>query len=269
MPIKKCECCNTEFMARLTKIRTCSLACRNRLISREKAKRHIRPKQCVVCGTGFAVGGSEWDRTTCSKSCQYQLTASKTTRSLSRTCLTCGSEFTAKASQVNSVEGGGSYCSISCRNDRNSEKTSRPCQQCGKTFSTPPSHVHVKTCSSECGYKLYSGPARYGYRGITELIEANGVKKSRRTRYGSSYHYVARRAAEEQATPPWANQDKIRKICEATAALQAAAGIKYHVDHIVPLRGKTVCGLHCEANLQALPALDNIVKGHRKWPDMW
>ena len=256
-------------MARLTKIRTCSTVCRNRLISQEKAKRHIKSKQCVVCGTGFEVGGSEWDRTTCSKSCQYQLTASKTTRSLSRNCLTCGCEFTTKASAVNGQENGGSYCSAACRNNRNLEKTSRPCEQCGKTFSSSPCNSHVKTCSLECGYKLYSGPARYGYRGISELVVVDGVKKSRRTRYGAVFHNTARRIAEEQATPPWANQDKIRKICEATAALQAATGIKYHVDHIVPLRGKTVCGLHCEANLQALPALDNIVKGHRKWPDMW
>lgn len=32
---------------------------------------------------------------------------------------------------------------------------------------------------------------------------------------------------------------------------------------------KKVCGLHCEANLRALPAVDNISKGNRHWPDMW
>lgn len=269
MPIKKCECCNTEFMARLTRIRTCSLVCRNRLISQEKAQRHIKSKQCVVCGTGFEVGGSEWNRTTCSKSCQYQLTASKTTRSLSRTCLTCGSEFIAKASQVNAFENGGAYCSKKCMHERNKSATTRPCGYCGTLFSRPPSQSHIKTCSSECGYKLYSGPVRYGYRGSTELVVVDGVKRSRRTRLAAVEHMLRRRVAEERATPSWANQDEIRKICEETAALQAATGVKYHVDHIVPLRGKTVCGLHCEANLQALPALENISKGHRKWPDMW
>lgn len=71
-----------------------------------------------------------------------------------------------------------------------------------------------------------------------------------------------RRAARVLATPPWADQKAIVAIYERALAL----GL--HVDHIVPLRSKIVCGLHCEANLQLLPPTENNKKSNRHWPDM-
>lgn len=51
--------------------------------------------------------------------------------------------------------------------------------------------------------------------------------------------------------------------------MTAETGIQHQVDHIVPLRHPLVCGLHCEANLQVIPALDNQRKSNRIWPNMW
>ena len=65
-----------------------------------------------------------------------------------------------------------------------------------------------------------------------------------------------RRAAKLQRTPPWADLEAITEVY-----VNCPDG--YHVDHIVPLQGKTVSGLHISRNLQYLPAEENLQKGNR------
>ena len=94
------------------------------------------------------------------------------------------------------------------------------------------------------------------------------MEKWRRANPGAAAANAARwRAALVQATPAWANQKKIAEFYETADGLSMLTGEWYHVDHIVPLQGKTVRGLHCEANLQVLPEVENIRKGNRHWPD--
>ena len=65
-----------------------------------------------------------------------------------------------------------------------------------------------------------------------------------------------RKALKLSRVPSWADLDKIKDIYD-----KCPKG--YHVDHIVPLQGTLVSGLHVEYNLQYLPAKENLVKGNK------
>lgn len=68
-----------------------------------------------------------------------------------------------------------------------------------------------------------------------------------------AYRASCYRARKRNQCPKWANLDKIKEIY-----LNCPKG--YHVDHVIPLKGKLVSGLHTESNLQYLPAIENIRK---------
>lgn len=71
-----------------------------------------------------------------------------------------------------------------------------------------------------------------------------------------SYHASLRKARILRATPEWVDLEELKKI-------YADCPPAHHVDHIVPLMGDGVRGLHVPWNLQYLPALENLKKGNR------
>ena len=75
-----------------------------------------------------------------------------------------------------------------------------------------------------------------------------------------------RQKAVLQATPSWANPDRIEHVYVQCALLTETTDTPHEVDHIIPLQGKTVCDLHCEANLQILTAVENRQKWN-KWSE--
>src|SRR6185369_7907728 len=92
--------------------------------------------------------------------------------------------------------------------------------------------------------------------------------RRRRKHYEQNSHRykaqsVARRDFTKRATPAWANSEAINAFYLEAARRTAQSGEKHHVDHIIPLRGKNVCGLHVETNLQVLLASENMAKHNR------
>ena len=74
---------------------------------------------------------------------------------------------------------------------------------------------------------------------------------------------MRRVASKRRATPKWANRERMVEFYKEAERLTAETGISHHVDHIYPLQGKVVCGLHCEANLNVITQFENIQKLNR------
>lgn len=69
------------------------------------------------------------------------------------------------------------------------------------------------------------------------------------------------RATAMGALPSWSDLKAIEVIYAEAAVL----GLE--VDHVIPLRGQMVCGLHVEGNLRMLTKLENQQKGNRYVPE--
>jgi hypothetical protein len=79
--------------------------------------------------------------------------------------------------------------------------------------------------------------------------------------------YTARyRAAQDKRTPKWLTEKdykKIEQIYIKARKLEQKTGIQHHVDHIIPMRGKLVSGLHVPANLRVVTAKENLSKNNQ------
>ena len=82
----------------------------------------------------------------------------------------------------------------------------------------------------------------------------NGIARDTRREYEAT-----RSARKLDRTPTWSNLSRIKEIYK-----NCPKG--YHVDHIIPLQGELVSGLHVEYNLQYLTAEDNLKKSNKFIP---
>lgn len=119
-------------------------------------------------------------------------------------------------------------------------------------------------CLCDCGNSitLNGKQIRSGHTKSCGCIrkERTALQGKINTKHGQSrtkgyrrYHSRLREITESRQTPKWADRSKIREIY-----VNRPDGC--HVDHIIPLRGKKVSGLHVENNLQYLPIAENMKK---------
>ena len=90
-----------------------------------------------------------------------------------------------------------------------------------------------------------------------KYYEANSAKYIERARFRESL-------LNKLQKPSWYSSKLVNKIYKECKELNKIAGfIKYHVDHIIPLQGKNVSGLHVQGNLQIILASVNQSKSNK------
>jgi hypothetical protein len=109
----------------------------------------------------------------------------------------------------------------------------------------------------------------YGQKAVKAWLERNPDYQSNFYKANKERYIAAsarRRAAQDSATPSWLTAiDKamIQEMYDVSEARYIQTGIKHHVDHIVPINGKGVAGMHVPWNLQVITAHENLSKGWR------
>lgn len=90
------------------------------------------------------------------------------------------------------------------------------------------------------------------------------VRKWRQRNPSKHLQNVVKREADKlKATPSWAIEFFIEEAYMLAVLRSKSTGIKHHVDHVIPLRSRIVCGLHAHTNLRVIPAEENIRKSNK------
>ena len=77
---------------------------------------------------------------------------------------------------------------------------------------------------------------------------------------------MTRDAGKKDRTPSWLTEDQlwmIDEIYDLASIRTEISGISWHVDHVIPLNGKKVSGLHVPWNLMVITAKENQIKGNK------
>lgn len=105
-----------------------------------------------------------------------------------------------------------------------------------------------------------------------DLVVANNKKYFRKHYLENKEKYFfkagLRDSRVKQATPVWANLEDIFRVYKLCRRISKETGIPHEVDHVIPLQGKNVCGLHTFKNLRIIPRKNNRQKSNT-WIGEW
>jgi len=156
------------------------------------------------------------------------------------------------------------------KNTRNGNSTYQNyCRSCNRKYMVDMGFTKKRYESSK---KYDRSQKKKDYMKIYDLKRKEYIKERKRKYREQNRELLApkeryrankRRAKKYNATPSWSQEDKIKVLYEKAKWLESLTGFKYHVDHIIPLQGENVCGLHVWENLQILESRLNISKSNK------
>ncbi len=169
---------------------------------------------------------------------------------MTKVCVKCGKEKSLDCfyARSDSVDGYRSGCKL-CHNTRTREYNAVH----GEEIAINKAEYYEKNRSRIVEYQNQ-------YREENTGIAAARTRAWQKANPGLVNAHVAKReAAKIQRMPSWLTQDHLNEIKDLYKNCPAG----YHVDHIVPLQGKNVSGLHVPWNLRIITAEENLRKGNK------
>ena len=140
----------------------------------------------------------------------------------------------------------------------------KQCKKCGSTNFIKVKRINKRDYDPpRVYYTQRCGDCANAYQRKNRHLTRDWQKENRehiREYQKEYYNYQARNGVTakrlRERTPSWADKKEIMEF-------YANRPKGYHVDHIIPLNGKTVSGLHIRSNLQYLPAEKNLRKSNK------
>lgn len=206
----------------------------------------INKKKCLFCNKPFI----DFTYNKVKKYCSYKCKSKgrrKTPITIQKKCLSCNKEFIDRVYNKNKK-----YCKRSCREKFKDNKIKKNLYL--KEYRKTEKYINYQKKLKDNGTlkkyrKKYESSPKF-------ILSLNKFRKTDNFLIPHKIRQAKRRADKLNRTPKWSNLEKIKEIYK-----NCPKG--YHVDHMIPLINKKVCGLNVENNLQYLTPTQNNQKGNK------